>query len=265
MRAMLPFFVFVGLAMGASAAEDTSVLSRRGAPPDATVAYGTHADQVIDVRRGARGAELPLVVLVHGGFWRPQYDRVHTEAMSTALAKEGWTVATIEYRRIPGDPDAMLGDVTAAMKAAAAKAGANNGEALLIGHSAGGHLVLWAAAKQVIPLQGVVALAPAADLVLSESKQLGSGAVRAFLGKPAGERADIDPMRMPAAKAPVTIVQGASDGIVPPAIAESYCKAFPATHCVTVPDTGHFALIDPQSAAWASVVAELRRLSTPAR
>ena len=265
MRAALYMFAFMGLAMAASAAEDTSILSRRGHPPDATMTYGTHADQVIDVRRGSRGAELPLVVLVHGGFWRPQYDRVHAEAMSTALAREGWTVATIEYRRIPGDPEAMLGDVTAAMKAAAAKAGTNNGEALLIGHSAGGHLVLWAATQQAIPLKGVVALAPVADLALSESKQLGGGAVRAFLGKPASERADIDPMRMPAAKATITIVQGAADGIVPPAIAESYCRAFPATRCVTVPGTGHFALIDPQSAAWATVVAELRRLSSAAR
>lgn len=254
-----------GLGLGAVAAEDPSVLSRRGNPPDATLAYGAHADQVIDVRRGKRGAELPLVVLVHGGFWRPQYDRVHTEAMSTALTQEGWTVASIEYRRVPGDPDAMLDDVAAALKAAAGKAAPHNGEVVIIGHSAGGHLVLWAAAKRVIPLRGVVALAPVADLVQAEAKHLGRDAVRDFLGKAAGERTDIDPMRLPAPQAPVTIVQGAGDGIVPPAIAESYCKAFPATRCVTVPDAGHFALIDPQSAAWARVVAELRRLSGASR
>lgn len=252
-----------GLVLAQAGVEDPSVLSRRGAPPDATVSYGTGADQVIDVRHGSAGARLPLVVLVHGGFWRPEYDRIHAEAMSTALAKEGWTVATIEYRRIPGDPDAMLADVTAALKAARTIAAPHTGQVILTGHSAGGHLVLWAAAKPISGLKGVVALAPVADLVLAESKELGRGAVAAFLGKRAAERTDIDPMRLPPAQAPITIVQGAADRIVPPSIAESYCKAFPATRCVTVPDTGHFALIDPRSAAWATVVSELRRLAPP--
>lgn len=249
------------LAAAVTFTEDTSILSRRGAPPDTTVTYGTHADNVIDVRRGSRGAELPLVVLVHGGFWRPQYDRAHAEAMSTALAKAGWTVATIEYRRVPRDPDTMLEDVSAAQRAAVANASPHDGSFVLVGHSAGGHLVLWSAAKSPSNLRGVVALAPVADLILAESLQLGRGAVRDFLGKGARERADVDPVHRPAPRAPVTIVQGALDAIVPPAVAASYCKAFPATRCVTVPETGHFALIDPQSAAWATVVAELRRLS----
>jgi len=50
--------------------EDLSILSRTANPPDATLAYGEHADQVADIRYGARGSDLPLLVLIHGGFWK---------------------------------------------------------------------------------------------------------------------------------------------------------------------------------------------------
>ena len=66
--------------------EDLSVLTRKANPPDLTVAYGSEPDQIADIRYGKRGAQLPLVVLIHGGFWKPEYDREHTEAMSSALA-----------------------------------------------------------------------------------------------------------------------------------------------------------------------------------
>ncbi|MRV76000.1 alpha/beta fold hydrolase [Duganella sp. FT92W] len=243
-------------------AEDLSILTRKATPPDLTVAYGSEPDQVADIRFGQRGAQLPLVVLIHGGFWKPQYDREHAEAMSSALAAAGWTVATLEYRRIPGQPDATLHDIAAALESVPAMAERHNGKLLLIGHSAGGHLVLWAAATCApAALQGVVALAPAADLRLAHRLHLGDGAVQGFLGTDPASRPDVDPLQLPAPAVAATIVQGGTDDIVPPAVAASYCAAFPKTRLVELPDSGHFAVIDPLSSAWPAVVEALRQLS----
>lgn len=242
--------------------EDLSVLTRKGTPPDLTLAYGSDADQIADIRYGRRGAQLPLVVLIHGGFWKPQYDRAHAEAWSSALAAAGWTVLTLEYRRIPGQPDATLQDIAAALETLPGRVKQHNGCIVLTGHSAGGHLVLWAAVKCTTPaLQGVLALAPAADLRLAHALQLGDGAVMRFLGTDPDTRPDADPMQLPAPTVAVTIVQGGADEVVPPAVAASYCAAFARTRLVELPDSGHFAVIDPLSSAWQTVVEELRRVS----
>ena len=243
-------------------AEDLSVLTRQASPPDLTVAYGSDPDQVADIRYGQRGAHLPLLVLIHGGFWKPLYDRAHTEAMASALAATGWTVLTLEYRRIPHTPDATVQDIASALKNLPITVTQHNGKLLLAGHSAGGHLALWAAVKCAnLSLQGVLALAPAADLRLAHSLNLGDGAVMGFLGRDPVERSDLDPKQLPAPAVAVSLVQGEADEIVPPSVAASYCATFPKTRWVSLPDSGHFALIDPLSTAWAVVVDELRKLS----
>jgi acetyl esterase/lipase len=243
--------------------EDLSVLDRPARAPDELLRYGDEADQVADVRYGGADAQRrPLVLLVHGGFWRPQYDRAHTGPMGEAIAAAGWTVAAIEYRRVPGQPDLTLRDVRAALQRVPGMASGHSGEVLLLGHSAGGHLVLWLSAPPAsVALAGTVALAPAADLQLAQALNLGNGAATAFLGTESALRPDADPRRLPSPQVPVTIVQGEEDRIVPPALAESYVAAHPAARLVRVPDAGHFALIDPLAAAWHSVIEALRALS----
>jgi acetyl esterase/lipase len=241
--------------------EDLSILSRTANPPDLTLSYGDHADQVADIRYGSKGSELPLLVLIHGGFWKPEYDRAHAEAMSCALAEAGWTTLTLEYRRVSGEPDVTLDDVATALKLLPTQVQRHNGQVILIGHSAGGHLVLWAAVQCANPrLQGVLALAPAADLQMAHALNLGDGAVQRFLGQDPMHRSDVNPMSLPAPAAAVTIIQGDDDEIVPPAVATSYCAAYPSTRLVSLPDCGHFALIDPATAAWEIVLRELRTL-----
>jgi pimeloyl-ACP methyl ester carboxylesterase len=110
-------------------------------------------------------------------------------------------------------------------------------------------------------LRGVVALAPAADLQLAHSLHLGDGAVQKFLGADPATRPDADPAKMPAPSVPVTIVQGGQDEVVPPSVPHAYCSVFPATRLVELPQQGHFALIDPLSPAWTTVVTQLLRLS----
>ncbi|MQR00615.1 alpha/beta fold hydrolase [Glaciimonas sp. GS1] len=241
--------------------EDLSILSLKATPPDLTVAYGSEPDQVADIRYGRHGDALPLLVLIHGGFWKPEYDRAHLDAMSAALAAAGWTVLTLEYRRISGKPDVTLQDVANALQTLPNKVEHHNGKIVLIGHSAGGQLVLWAAAKCTWPaLQGVVALAPVADLRFADKLRLGGGAVRSFLGADPQERPDVDPMQLPAPAVAVTIVQGNDDEEVPASVATAYHAIFPNTRLLNLPDTGHYALIDPRSSAWQTVLDAIRKL-----
>lgn len=247
----------------AAMAEDESVLERPTAAPDTVVAWGDAPDQVADVRHGgARAAQRPLLAIVHGGFWRPRYDRTHTGPMAAALAAAGWTVASIEYRRIPGDPDASVADVRSALPALTALIEGHDGDVVAIGHSAGGHLVLLAAAVPPTPrLRGVLALAPVADLRLAQQLHLGDGAVAAFLGADAAARTDLDPLRSPTPRIAATILQGDEDATVPPAVAQSYRRAHPPVRLRVLRDCGHYAVIDPLSAAWAAVVEEIEALA----
>ena len=241
--------------------EDLSILSRTAYPPDLTLSYGDHADQVADIRYGRQGSELALIVLIHGGFWKPEYDRTHAEAMSCALAEAGWTTLTMEYRRISGEPDITLDDVMTALAQLPAQVQKHNGQILLVGHSAGGHLALWAAVQSTnVNIQGVLALAPAADLQMAHALNLGEGAVQRFLGQDPVHRADVNPMCLSAPSVAVTIVQGEDDEIVLFKLVVAYCAVFPKTRLLRLSDCGHFALIDPETAAWKAVLQELYTL-----
>lgn len=229
--------------------EDRSVLSRPARTPDATWRYGAEADQVADRYDGA-GGRRPLV-LVHGGFWRPDYDRVHLRPLAAALADRGHPVLSVEYRRRPGDPDTTVADVLAA------EAALPWPDAVVVGHSAGGHLALLLAHHRGRPC---LALAPVADLASADALALDGGAVADFLGGPAAARADLDPARLGSPSAPVTVLHGEADGPVPADLSRSYAAASGA-RLVLLPEHGHFAVIDPASSAWPALLAELDRLA----
>jgi acetyl esterase/lipase len=242
--------------------DDQSVLTRVATPANTLAPYGDLAEQVADVRYGKNDpASRPLIILIHGGFWRPQFDRGHTGPMSAAIAEAGWTVASIEYRRIPGDPDATLNDVRSAIVKLPTLLNQHNGQSIVVGHSAGGHLALWAAVKCAKALIGAVALGPAADLQYAYENKIGSGAVLAFLGVPPAERSDVDPCSLPSPTIATTIIHGVQDAIAPIAMAENYQTRHPNTRMVRLDNCGHFAVIDPISAAWPQVIEALNRLS----
>lgn len=241
--------------------EDRSVLTRAAPPPDAVVRYGDLPEQIADVRYGKDGSQRPLVVMIHGGFWRPQYDRAHTAPMCAAIAAAGWSSASIEYRRLPGNPDATLCDVLSAVEKLPATIDRHSGRCIVTGHSAGGHLALWVATR-VSSLRGTLALAPVADLKMAQALRLDIDAVSAFLGGDAEARPDVDPCRLQSARAPVAIVHGLQDALVPIAESESYCAHHPNARLIKIANGGHFAVIDPLSAAWEHVLSQLQQLST---
>ena len=244
-------------------AEDDSILTRSAAAPRSTVSYGTGPEQIAEIRPGSPGAaQRPLVLLLHGGYWRPRYDRAHMAPMAAALAALGWTVANVEYRRVPGDARATLDDVANAVEILPPRVTQHDGRVVLAGFSAGGHLALWLAQSGAkAHLHAVLALAPVADLRLAERRRLGDGAVSAFIGNHPEMVNGIDPRQMPDARASVTIVHGASDDVVPIEVSESYLSAHPATRLRRLPMTGHFALVDPATPVWPIVLQELQRLA----
>lgn len=193
------------------------------------------------------GQAIGRVALIHGGFWRPSYDRVHLRPMAAALRDLGWEVASVEYRRVPGDPDVTVSDVRAVLSVLKPD--------VIAGHSAGGHLALLCAATLGLK---AVALAPVADLAMAEELNLDGGAVKAFLGGPAAEREDLDPLRLPPSGA--VLIHGELDTVVPIGLSRVYAAAHPSSRLVELPGTAHFELIDPRGNAWPVVIQELQRL-----
>ncbi|WBQ06997.1 alpha/beta hydrolase family protein [Kribbella sp. CA-293567] len=235
--------------------EDRSVLSREAGDPDEELQYGRYPEQMVDVWHAE--SDRPAIVFLHGGFWRPEYDRMHARPLGEALAGEGWPVASIDYRREPGQPDSTTGDVRDALDKLPDLMDLGAGF-VLVGHSAGGQLALWAASTfNPLRLRGVVALAPVADLLMADQLGLDQTAVQDFIG--GGVRNDLDPTHLPAPIMPVSIVHGTADARVPLAVSESYAAAHPTARLVPVEGAGHFELIDPLTDAWTHVTTEIAR------
>ncbi|MFD2416245.1 alpha/beta hydrolase family protein [Amycolatopsis pigmentata] len=232
---------------------DRSILTRPAPEPDRTLRYGDGPDHLADAWLPSSEGK-PLVLFVHGGFWSPEYDRTHTRVLCAALRDEGWPVAAIEYRRTSGRPEHYTEDLRAALSRVPQQMpGAGT---VLMGHSAGGHLALWAAST-VNDLIGTIALAPVADLGLAHEQRLGDGAVAEFLGGPPSARPDLDPVLLSDPANPVVLVHGAADTGVPVSQSVSYVDAHPMAKLLALPGIAHFELIDPASEAWPSVLAEL--------
>ncbi|MEU1588622.1 alpha/beta hydrolase [Micromonospora sp. NPDC005710] len=255
-----------------------AVLTRPAPEPDLTVAYGDDPDQVADLRLPAgTGPVRPLVVVLHGGFWRAEYDRGHTGPMAAALAAAGYPVAQLEYRRT-GQPgggwpgtltDVLAGVAALPVLAAEAMPGRVSPAApVLVGHSAGGHLALYVAATAPATVGGVLALAPVADLVEAYRRNLDSGAVAALLGGGPAQVPDryaaADPRMLVPIPTRTVVVHGSDDLQVPAEMSRDFVAAASAAgseiSLVDLPGCEHFGLIDPESSAWPQVLAALRSL-----
>jgi len=259
--------------------------------PDRTLSYGPLPEHVVDLRLPVGVGPAPLVVVVHGGFWKAEWDRAHAGPQSAGLAAAGHVVATVEYRRVrmagggwPGTLDdlALLTDTVPALVAAAVPGRVDEARTVLVGHSAGGHLVTWAASRHQLPPSSpwhraeplpvsVVSLAGVLDLTLAAALGLGGDATQALLGGGPDERperyAAADPARLLPTGVPTVLVHGTLDEAVPLEVSRSYAAAAAAAgQQVTLHElagTDHMALVDPTSPAWPSVVAAVDEALRP--
>ena len=238
------------------------VMTRASDPPDAVLRYAPHHDGLVDVHLPVDVTRpVPLVVYLHGGFWREAFDRTHARPLANALASEGVAVASVEYRRGPGAWSRTSSDLDAALTALPGLLdgiGVRTSTTTLVGHSAGGHLVLWLANER-FPVDRVVALAPVGDLRFAADTGMGSGAAVDFLGGTPAEIPEVYDAADPATRMhvrpahEVVVVHGERDDVVPVESSRRLAARHPWLDLREIPGADHFDVIDPVSPSWSAV------------
>jgi acetyl esterase/lipase len=252
------------------------------------LAYGHDPQQFGDLYVPSTQGPHPVVILIHGGFWRAPYNLSLMSGLAENLVSHNLAVWNIEYRRI-GDPGGSwpgtLQDVARAadyLITIAPIYDLNLHKTLAVGHSAGGHLAFWLAGRTKLAtersltartsaslqLAAVVSQAGTLDLQTVWQLNLGSGAAAELLGGGPAEvperYAAADPAALLPLQIPQVLIHGTKDDRVPLIISQVYQqKAIAAgdtVRLIKIPAANHFVLIEATSAAWATTVGEIRRL-----
>ncbi|MEU7022622.1 alpha/beta fold hydrolase [Streptomyces sp. NPDC046203] len=256
---------------GFAAEEEERVLSLKPVLAPKRGRYGDHPNHSYDLwpAESAESAEsvesagpadtpgAPLVILLHGGYWR--YDRMHLTPFAAYLAQQGFDVLLPGFRRSGGaggypetfDDIARIVDTLPEGR-----------PYLLAGHCSGGHLALWCAARGLLPEgspwhtrtlpTGVLALAPITDLEATRRDDLSDGAAVQLMGgvKEFEQRmAEVDPLTLlrgaGTTGVPTVLLHGAVDEEVPLTQFADYAAVHQDMRTVTLPGIGHYTLIEP--------------------
>jgi acetyl esterase/lipase len=278
---------FAAQAAHAEPASLDDYMKQTAHPPDAAVHYGPAPSQVAELFLPKGKGPHPVVVLLHGGCFLQRLEGfTQTSGLAADLAGRGYAVWNVDYRKL-GEPGAgypgTFQDVAAAvdrLRAEAPTYGLDLHRVVAVGHSAGGHLALWAASRGRLPagsplytpdplrIGAVISLAGIGDLK-------GQGKVFAL---PCGDDtldrlldtanrkapfADTSPAELLPTGARVVMVNGVFDPVMPPYTGRDYAlkvrKAGGAAEVVTIADAGHFDVVIPRTAAWKVVVETLAR------
>ena len=231
--------------------------------------YGTHRSQVAELSLPDGPGPHPVVVLVHGGCWRQRYDRHLMDALAADLAARGWAAWNIEYRRVGlraggGWPETGA-DVAAAIDhLAELDAPLDLARVAAVGHSAGGHLALWAAGREKarVLLAAVVGQAAVSDLEVASEQGVCGGMVEQLVGGMPQQVPDryrvASPARRLPLRVPALLVHGDRDDTVPVQMSRDFAAAAGCDLAELAGD-GHYEHLEPGSRAWATVVEWLER------
>jgi acetyl esterase/lipase len=210
------------------------------------------------------------IVLVHGGSWRTDTNLSLVRPVARDLSREGYVVWNVEYRRV-GEPGGgwpgTFEDVGTAIDHLGALSGdhpVDPDRVVVVGHSAGGTLALWAARRQgeVTPT-GYLSLAGITDLeaCVQQEPELAGACTSLLGGFPAdvGRRyREASPIRRLPTGHRLALVHGEADDVVPISQSVDYAAAAQAAgdaaSLVRVPDAGHFQLIDIKHPAYGDVL-----------
>lgn len=276
------------------------VLAAPFEPPDARVAYGPDPAQFADLRLPSGPGPHPIVIVIHGGCYLAAYDLSTTHALAEALRREGMATWNVEYRRLGiaggGWPGTFL-DVAAAvdrLRDVALARRLDLDRVAILGHSAGGHLALWAAARHRIPREsGLFAASPLAvrtAVILAgivdlrrflplQHTSCNGAVVTALLGADASgagrvRRGDggsamaeryraASPADMLPLGVPHVLITGRHDEIVPASYVSAYAAAARAAgdevEEIVVDAAAHYDVIVPGSIAWPAVKSAVAR------
>lgn len=266
------------------------LLARPRAKPTEVVTYGPAPHQFAELWLPKGDGPHPTLIVIHGGCWQASLPGTELMAyMAEDLRTRGYAVWSIDYRRIGdeggGYPGTFL-DTAAAidkLKEIAPTRELDLTKLVTIGHSAGGHLAVWLAARPrlpkasplaktaPLPVTGVVSLAGIVDLEAYRAKGPsacgGPSTIDDLVDaqrKNANLYADTSPATMLPIGVKQVVVSGALDRIVPPAFGRDYAKAAKLkgddAKELTLQGAGHFELIDPTSEAWRTIRAEIDNL-----
>ncbi|RZJ03260.1 MAG: alpha/beta hydrolase [Brevundimonas sp.] len=252
---------------------------------DHRIAYGADPLQFGELWLPKSGRRHPVIVLIHGGCWRADLPGTELmDYMAADLRDRGYAVWNLEYRRIGhpgGGYPGTFQDIAAGidhLRALAPQHGLDLGRVAVSGHSAGGHLALWAAGRDrlpassalripdPLPVRGAVSLAGIADL--SGYRETGPDAcggpstIDGLVGIQGTDGRDVFADTSPPALLPLgnrqVVVSGALDPIVPPRFGQTYAAASAAAGdsatSVVLKGAGHFELIDPTSTVWPRIL-----------
>ncbi|MGC1449016.1 MAG: alpha/beta hydrolase [Candidatus Sulfotelmatobacter sp.] len=243
-------------------------------PADARLAYGSDPNQFLDLRvpssREKSKPPYPLIINIHGGFWRAKYHLDHAGHLCAALTAKGMATANVEYRRVGNDGGAWPGtfaDIRSAYQFLVQNALPHNLDSkriVVMGHSAGGQLALCLAAHES-NVTRVVSLAGVVDLQRTYKLHLSNDAVVEFLRGTPSEVPDhyreADPMELSASQACQWLIHGSADEIIPPDFSRDYVAAKQKrlgrekedVHLLAIAGATHFDVIDPRTQAWKQV------------
>ncbi len=241
--------------------------------------YGEHPAQVGELFAPA-GSPRGVAVVIHGGFWRAAYDRHLMDDLCADLAAAGWAAWNLEYRRTAGGdggwPETFV-DVASGIDHLVEldrSVGLSLGHVPVaaVGHSAGGHLALWAAARPRLPAHApgasprvrvthAVSQAGVIDLAQAARLRLSGGAAEELLQAEVDEEPERWRLGSPAAFVPLGVpqllVHGDRDDIVPVSISRAYADAATAAgdpvQLAVLRGVGHFEHLDPGTSAWSAV------------
>lgn len=256
------------------------LLSRPQPPEGVRFRYGSHASQFAELRLPSGSGPHPVVVGIHGGWWRAAHGLETHAHLCHALTEAGFATWNIEYRRL-GERGASwretLEDTGSAIDYLARIAhehALDLGRVVTLGFSAGGQLALWAAARPRFPLghplrapaplavKAAISLAGAVDLARCAELGLSNCIVQEFLGGDVAAApqhyAHSSPIELLPLTVPQILIHGTADNSVPHEISERYAKTAQACgddcELILLPGAGHFELIDPRSRAWDTVL-----------
>jgi acetyl esterase/lipase len=226
---------------------------------DARIAYGPEPLEFGDLRVPPGEGPFPLALVLHGGYWQAMYNLIHTGHLCEALRDTGIASWNLEYRCLgcPGGEWPAAGeDLERALARRDELPFAHDGRTVLVGHSAGGQLALWAAKRSGLP---VVALAPVSDVRDAVERRGPESAPGRFMAPQ--HFADGSPLELLPLGARQIVIHGDADDSVPYEMSRRYvAAAAPEAELITLPDTGHFEPIDPQAPQFAHTLAAIRQL-----
>jgi acetyl esterase/lipase len=255
------------------------ILSRQPPPADLRLKYGSDPNQFIDLRLPADKEQAhPLLINIHGGFWRAKYSLEHAGHLCGAFTSQGFVSANLEYRRVGNAGGAWPGtfeDIRSAYKFLIQNAQKHHFDpqkVVIMGHSAGGQLALCLAGHEP-SVKSVVSLAGVVDLEKTYQLHLSNNAVVEFLrGTPAevpDHYREANPMQLSIAHARQWLIHGSADDTVPPQFSRDYVAAKKGrqgnqkedAHLLEIDVADHYDLIDPRSKAWQQVQKTVRELA----